>query len=129
MRISDWSSDVCSSDLFDNVDIHALEARFYHFLTDQLTAHTATCYYADWNDDGSGQGLVVLEDLIARGGTFGHSHKHPGIHGVASTLAELANPPPGARTTAVTGRGGVSRLDLCGYRYSEKSNHNSLILA
>src|SRR3546814_1540078 len=98
MRISDWSSDVCSSDLkirvavdwndagkaaglprnlciksnwggqFDNVDIHALEARFYHFLTDKLTAQTATCYYADWNDDGSGQGLVVLEDLIDRGG-------------------------------------------------------------
>src|SRR3546814_10104476 len=97
MRISDWSSDVCSSDLdagkaaglprnlciksnwggqFDNVDIHALEARFYHFLTDKLTAQTATCYYADWNDDGSGQGLVVLEELIDRGGKFGRSEEH-----------------------------------------------------
>lgn len=75
---------------FDNVDIHALEARFYHFLTDKLTAQTATCYYADWNDDGSGQGLVVLEDLIDRGGKFGHSTQHAGIDGVASSLADLA---------------------------------------
>src|SRR3546814_7462944 len=75
---------------FDNVDIHALEARFYHFLTYKLTAQTATCYYADWNDDGSGQGLVVLEDLIDRGGKFGHSTQHAGIDGVASSLADLA---------------------------------------
>ena len=75
---------------FDNVDIHALEARFYHFLTDRLTAKTATCYYADWNDDGSGQGLVVLEDLIDRGGKFGHSLQHSGVDGVASALADLA---------------------------------------
>src|SRR3546814_12721749 len=95
MRISDWSSDVCSSDLFDNVDIHALEARFYHFPTDKLTAQTATCYYADWNDDGSGQGLVVLEDLIDRGGKFGHSTQHAGIDGVASSLADLAKPHAG----------------------------------
>jgi hypothetical protein len=75
---------------FDNVDIHALEARFYHFLTERLTAQTATCYYADWNDDGSGQGLVVLEDMIDRVGKFVHSHQHSGIDGVASGLADLA---------------------------------------
>ncbi|TVV77115.1 phosphotransferase [Sphingomonas solaris] len=81
---SNWSG------MFGNVDIHALEARFYHFLTDKLTAETATVYYADWNDDGSGQGVVVLEDLTARGGMFGHSTQHSGVDGVASGLADLA---------------------------------------
>ena len=75
---------------FDNVDIHALEARFYHFLTEQLTAETATCFYADWNDNGDGQGLVVLEDLIDRGGKFGHSTQHPGVDALANSLADLA---------------------------------------
>lgn len=75
---------------FDNVDIHALEARFYHFLTERLTAQTPICYFADWNDDGSGQGLVVLEDLVDRGGKFGHSLQHSGVNGVASALADLA---------------------------------------
>lgn len=81
---SNWSG------MFDNVDIHALEARFYHFLTDKLTASTATCHYADWDDNGGGQGIVVLEDLIDRGGKFGHSLQHSGIDGVASGLADLA---------------------------------------
>ena len=81
---SNWSGG------FEDVDIHALEARFYHFLTDHLTANTATCYYADWDDDGMGQGVVVLEDLSDRGGTFGHSTQHAGIDGVASALSDLA---------------------------------------
>src|SRR3546814_6823031 len=49
---------------FDNVDIHALEARFYHFLTDKLTAQTATCYYADWNDDRSEEHTSELQSLM-----------------------------------------------------------------
>lgn len=81
---SNWSG------MFANVDIHALEARFYHFLTDKLTAPTATCYYADWEDDGSAQGVIVLEDLLDRGGKFGHSTQHAGVDGVASGLADLA---------------------------------------
>lgn len=81
---SNWSG------MFDNVDIHALEARFYHFLTDKLTANTATCYYSDWDDDGSARGVIVLEDLNDRGGKFGHSTQHAGIDGVASALADLA---------------------------------------
>src|SRR3546814_3891530 len=36
------------------------------------------------------QGLIVLEDLIAHGGTFGHSTQHPGIDGVAIALEGLA---------------------------------------
>ncbi len=81
---SNWSS------MFNNVDICALEARFYHFLSGALKVPTATCYYADWSDDGSGQGLAVLEDLTERGGKFGHSTQHVGVEGVASALEGLA---------------------------------------
>src|SRR5690606_23949277 len=31
------------------------------------------CYYADWDDNGSGEGIIVLEDLSDRGGRFGTS--------------------------------------------------------
>ena len=81
---SNWSGD------FHNVDIHALEARFYHFMTPQMKVPTATCYYADWNDDGSGQGIIVLEDLVDRGGRFGHSTDKIGADGVAKALEGLA---------------------------------------
>lgn len=78
------------SGMFDDVDIHALEARFYHFLTDKLTCQTAKCYYSDWDDDGSGRGVVILEDLIDRGGKFGHSTQHSGIDVIAQNLSDLA---------------------------------------
>lgn len=81
---SNWSG------AFNDVDICALEARFYHHLSRALKVPTATCYYADWDDDGRGQGFVVLEDLIARGGKFGHSTQHAGVDGVASALDGLA---------------------------------------
>ena len=61
------------SGAFDNVDIHALEARFYHFMVQDMKVPTATCYYADWDDDGSAHGIVILEDLVQRGGKFGHT--------------------------------------------------------
>src|SRR5690606_39359954 len=64
---TNWSGD------FDNVDICALEARCYHFLTEKLIVPTAKCYYADWDDNGSGEGIIVLEDLSDRGGRFGTS--------------------------------------------------------
>src|SRR3546814_12260691 len=81
---SNWSG------AFNDVDICALEARFYHYLAGEMKVPTATCYYADWDDDGRGQGLIVLEDLIAHGGTFGHSTQHPGIDGVAIALGGRA---------------------------------------
>lgn len=81
---SNWSGQ------FRDVDICALEARFYHFLGHKLGVPTATAYYADWSDDGSGQGLVVLEDLTARGGRFGHSTQQVGVGAVADALAGLA---------------------------------------
>jgi hypothetical protein len=64
---TNWSGD------FDNVDICALEARFYHFLADKSSIATAKCYYADWDDSGSGEGIIVLENLDKLGGHFAHS--------------------------------------------------------
>jgi hypothetical protein len=81
---SNWSG------MFKNVDISALEARFYYHLAAQMKVPTARCYYADWDADDSGEGLVVLEDLIDRGGEFGHSTQHPGVDGVATALTGLA---------------------------------------
>src|SRR3546814_5304331 len=93
MRISDWSSDVCSSDLLtinNNTDICELEARFYHESANMPALPAARCYYADWDGDGSGQGVVVLEDLADAGGKFGHSTDVIGIDGVAKALEGLA---------------------------------------
>jgi hypothetical protein len=75
---------------FDNVDIHALEARFYHFMVSEMKVPTARCYYADWDDDGSAHGLVVLEDLTQRGGRFGHSTNANGVHMILENLHGLA---------------------------------------
>jgi hypothetical protein len=80
---SNWSG------MFADVDIAEIEARFYQCITPHLKVPTATCYYADW-DEGKGHGVVVLEDLVERGGTFAHSTDHPGVDGVASALAGLA---------------------------------------
>src|SRR3546814_1937040 len=87
MRISDWSSDVCSSDL---IDICAIEARFYHFMVDHMKCPTLQCYYADWEDDGSGQGRIILEDMEKFGGKFGSSLDTNGVDGVAKGLEGLA---------------------------------------
>ena len=81
---SNWSG------MFNDVDICAIEACFYQFLAEHMKVPTATCFYADWDNDGSGQGLVVLEDLIDRGGIFGHSTQHAGVDGVATALEGLA---------------------------------------
>jgi hypothetical protein len=75
---------------FDNVDIHAVEARFYHFMAHEMKVPTATCYYADWDDDGSAHGFLVLEDLHQRGGKFGHSTQHSGVDLIAANLEGLA---------------------------------------
>jgi hypothetical protein len=81
---SNWSGE------FNDVDICALEARFYHHLSPAMKVPTATCHYADWDDDGRGQGFIVLEDLTGRGGSFGHSTQHAGVNGVATALEGLA---------------------------------------
>jgi hypothetical protein len=81
---SNWSEG------FDSGDICELEARFYFHIANQLSVPAPKAYYADWDADGSGQGLVVMEDLVADGGRFGHSTDHLGVDGVARALQTLA---------------------------------------
>jgi hypothetical protein len=81
---SNWSG------AFDDVDICAIEARFYYFLTDKMKVPTATCRYADWDNEGHGQGLIILDDLEALGGIFGNSAQHVGVDGVYTALSGLA---------------------------------------
>ena len=78
------------SGAFDNVDIHAVEARFYHFMVEEMKVPTAKCYYADWDDDGTAHGFVVLEDLVQRGGKFGHSSQQNGVDMIMSTMEGAA---------------------------------------
>lgn len=78
------------SGMFSNVDIHALEARFYHYMAHEMKVPTAKCYYADWDDDGSAHGVVILEDLKQRGGKFGHSTQNNSVDLIAENLDGLA---------------------------------------
>jgi len=71
-----------------NVDICELEARFYHYLSPSLGDQVATCYYADWDNDG--QGLIIFEDLEQRGGRFSQTTDHHGIEGTVQALEDLA---------------------------------------
>ncbi len=80
-----------ATDFIADVDIHELEARFYHFLAPKFKGLVPESYYADWDGDGGGQGVVVMEDMGAEaGGVFGHSSQHLGIEGVAKGLGTLA---------------------------------------
>ncbi len=81
---SNWSG------AFETVDICGIEARFYHNLRDQMLCPTPLCYYADWDSEGVEQGLIVLEDLTQRGGSFGNSLQHTGVAGVERALKGLA---------------------------------------
>jgi hypothetical protein len=74
---------------FRNVDISALEARFYYYLRNTLNIPAPEFYYADW-DPQEGQGIVVMEDLELLGGEFGQSLQHIGVDGVARALEGLA---------------------------------------
>lgn len=66
------------------------EARFYHLLSQGLDAPVPVTYFADWDDDGWGNGMVVMEDLARSPGAFGNSADHIGIDGVAAGLESLA---------------------------------------
>ncbi len=71
------------------------EARFYQLISDQLSRAVPRAYFADWDidvrGDGSGNGIVVMEDLGASPGTFGTSADHLGVDGVAAGLESLAS--------------------------------------
>ncbi len=82
---SNWSGG------FANVDIHALEARFYHQIRDAMRIPAPVTYFEDWDSTPLPQGLVVMEDLVAGGGTFGHSLDHIGVDAVAAGLEDYAS--------------------------------------
>lgn len=81
---SNWSEG------FESGDICELEARFYYFMRDHVSAPVVRSYYADWDGDGGGRGVVVMEDLGSTPGEFGNSSHHLGVDGVASGLESLA---------------------------------------
>jgi hypothetical protein len=81
---SNWSEG------FDSGDICELEARFYFHIANDLSVPAPKAYLGDWDADGSGQGLVVMEDLAASNVRFGHSTDHLGVEGVALGLESLA---------------------------------------
>ena len=78
------------SDGFESGDICELEARFYFMMREQLQAPMPASYYADWDGDGGGRGIVVMEDLSAAQGRFGNSADQLGVDGVAKGLESLA---------------------------------------
>ena len=82
---SNWSEG------FESGEICELEARFYFLMQDQLSAPVPRCFFADWDGDGSGRGLVMLEDLGCADGNFGNSQDHLGVDGVAHGLESLAS--------------------------------------
>ena len=81
---SNWSEG------FESGDICELESRFYHLMRDQLQAPVTRAYFADWDGDGGGRGVVMMEDLAAADGAFGHSTHRLGVDGVARGLESLA---------------------------------------
>ncbi|BFM08264.1 oxidoreductase family protein [Halioxenophilus aromaticivorans] len=82
---SNWSEG------FESGEICELEARFYYLMQDQLDAPLPRSYFADWDGDGSGRGVVMLEDLGCANGKFGNSLDHLGVDGVAHGLESLAS--------------------------------------
>jgi hypothetical protein len=81
---SNWSEG------FESGDICELESRFYHLAQDWPDAPLPTTWFTDWDADGGGRGVVVMEDLGLAAGTFGHSTDHLGVDGVARGLESLA---------------------------------------
>lgn len=81
---SNWSEG------FESGDICELEARFYHLMRDHVRAPVTRSYFADWDGDGGGRGVVMMEDLAAADGQFGHSTHRLGVDGVARGLESLA---------------------------------------
>lgn len=75
---------------FDDVDINKLEAQFYYFARGNMATPTPQCYYADWEGDDSGVGLIILEDLTTLGGSFGNSRDDAGVDAIAKLLDQLA---------------------------------------
>ncbi|MGH8376439.1 MAG: phosphotransferase, partial [Pseudomonas sp.] len=72
---SNWSEG------FESGDICELEARFYHLAHGWSDAPLPDTYLTDWDADGGGRGVVMMEDLGLAAGKFGHSTDHLGVDG------------------------------------------------
>jgi len=81
---SNWSEG------FESGDICELESRFYHLAHGWSDAPLPATYFTDWDADGGGRGVVMMEDLGLAAGQFGHSTDHLGVDGVAQGLESLA---------------------------------------
>src|SRR5260370_36813117 len=71
------------------LDICQLEARFYHDLVEGADVPAPVSYYSDWDEDGSGQGRVIMDDLIQLGGEVGRTYQHIGAGAVAGSRGHL----------------------------------------
>jgi Ecdysteroid kinase-like family len=81
---SNWSDGIKTGDICE------MEARFYHVIKDAVNAPIPNVFYADWDGDGGGRGVVMMEDLAAGGNRFGNSADHLGIDGVTAGVESLA---------------------------------------
>jgi hypothetical protein len=69
--------------------MHEQEARFYRDLQPELGLHAPACYFADFDSE-SGQGIVIMDDLVARGVTFCNPLRPESYEQVARRLSSLA---------------------------------------
>ncbi len=83
---SNWSEGIKTGDICE------MEARFYHVIKDAVNAPIPNVFYADWDGDGGGRGVVMMEDLAGGGNRFGDSADHLGIDGVTAGVESMALP-------------------------------------
>lgn len=69
--------------------IWANEARFYHYLRPQVNVAAPRGYYGGF-DDNSGQGIILMEDLVAENATFGSNANPLTVAQAAAVLDDLA---------------------------------------
>src|SRR3546814_12179369 len=132
MRISDWSSDVCSSDLLVLAEGHEIDGRYAGYMERQQADIVA------FRKD---EGLTLPDDLdyAAIGGLSNEvraklqQHK-PGTLGQAARISGVTpaalsallghvtkRRPQGDRTSVVLGKSVPVRLDIGGWRTNEKT--------
>lgn len=70
--------------------MHKLETLGYRDLLPGGGLNAPECYFADWDEAGQ-HGIVIMEDLTRRGGTFGHLRRTRRPEEVAQGLAQLAH--------------------------------------
>src|SRR3546814_11562558 len=68
-----------------------LESRFYRHIAHSTRMPTPAAAFAAWDERGSGEGLVIMEDLQQAAGTFGTRAAHLSVDEVAEALEDFAN--------------------------------------